>query len=83
MMQRQVASDNYERSLLFHGTSEDNMDKIMAQGFNQFFGLSGTVREGKTSPRQMFVGAKSSMTTVNNLVRSDDLCHVPRFTSVP
>ena len=37
MLQRQGASDNYERSWLFHGTSEGSMNKIVAQGFNRIF----------------------------------------------
>jgi hypothetical protein len=39
MLQRQVVRDNYERTWLFHDTSEDNVNKIVAQGFNRNFGF--------------------------------------------
>jgi hypothetical protein len=39
MQQRQGASDNYERTWLFHCTSEDSVDKIVVQGFNRNFGF--------------------------------------------
>ncbi len=39
MLRRQDARDNYERTWLFHGTSEDSVDKIVTQGFNRNFGF--------------------------------------------
>ena len=39
MMQRQGAPDSYERTWLFHGTGEDTVVKIVAQGFNRNFGF--------------------------------------------
>ena len=39
MMQRQGAKDRYERWWLFHGTGEDTVLKIVAQGFNRNFGF--------------------------------------------
>jgi len=39
MMQRQDATDSYERTWLFHGTGEDTVVKIVAQGFNRNFGF--------------------------------------------
>jgi poly [ADP-ribose] polymerase 10/14/15 len=48
MLQRQAASDNYERSWLFHGTSEDSMNKIVAHGFNRIFGYKEVNRKAMT-----------------------------------
>jgi poly [ADP-ribose] polymerase 10/14/15 len=39
MMQRQGASDRYERTWLFHGTSEETAAEIVAQGFNRNYGF--------------------------------------------
>jgi hypothetical protein len=39
MMQRQGATDSYERVWLYHGTDEDTVLKIMSQGFNRIFGF--------------------------------------------
>ena len=39
MMQRQGATDSYERTWLFHGTGGDTVVKIVAQGFNRNFGF--------------------------------------------
>ena len=39
MMQRQGATDNYERVWLFHGTDENTVHKIVSQGFNRNFGF--------------------------------------------
>ena len=34
------SSDSYERTWLFHGTAEDSVDQIVADGFNRNFGFS-------------------------------------------
>jgi len=39
MMQRQGATDRYERRWLFHGTGQDTVVKILTQGFNRNFGF--------------------------------------------
>jgi hypothetical protein len=48
MLQRQGASDNYERSWLFHGTSEVSVDKIVAHGFNRIYGFKEVNKDANT-----------------------------------
>jgi poly [ADP-ribose] polymerase 10/14/15 len=48
MLERQGDSDSYERTCLFHGTSEDSVDKIVAHGFNRIFGFKEVNRNAMT-----------------------------------
>jgi poly [ADP-ribose] polymerase 10/14/15 len=48
MLERQGDSDSYERTCLFHGTAEDSVDKIVADGFNRIFGFKEVNRNAMT-----------------------------------
>ena len=59
MLERQGDSDSYERRL-FHGTAEDSVDKIVADGFNRTFGFK------EVNPNAMTIYGKGVYFAVNS-----------------
>jgi poly [ADP-ribose] polymerase 10/14/15 len=59
MLERQGNSDSYERRL-FHGTAEDSVDKIVADGFNRTFGFK------EVNPNAMTIYGKGVYFAVNS-----------------
>jgi poly [ADP-ribose] polymerase 10/14/15 len=48
ILEQQDANDSYERTWLFHGTSEETVSEIVAQGFNRNYGFKEVNKEALT-----------------------------------
>jgi hypothetical protein len=64
MMQRQGATESYERAWLYHGTDHNTVLKIVSQGFNRNFGFKEINENALTMYGKGFYVAVNDVSTL-------------------